>query len=446
MYPISEILGVRKNNPQPSYLPIRNKNNNINWQIVTGLVLSYSLKHKIEESYGIEQFRDDCKAHFEKIIDEPDFWAVLERMYFSNHDIFRVSPMFLLFQSQFNNKSINSGSAADKRLGALFANLMGDFNLNYPMPDKLNFIEKQLLNKLDEKVYEFSGESPFTKEQSYLPFIAKCFQSDLAFLAEYPQYLLQELANTLRLYAFSWCAQLALNLDNWQKGEPQSKSLFFILDSEKASAEREGVQTYGYKLFARHSKNLFPMLSGLEVLQWNDKKQKGQPKRPLWQVYQDCLNYSDSSKVLNSLNNYLQEFIVERELQVYERAANLDEAFKQLKSVAVGQFQNKRSDRARVNRDYINELESQICTDFIQVRGRAGKVLVLNQDRLLLLTNLTIGKNDKLRLHELLRGFEQRGFYLDNQSAQTLVAFYERMGNVERMSDSGDAVYVRKTV
>lgn len=188
------------------------------------------------------------------------------------------------------------------------------------------------------------------------------------------------------------------------------------------------------------------MLSALEVLQWNDKKHKGQPKRPLWQVYQDCLNYSDSSKVLNSLNNYLQEFIVERELQVYERAANLDEAFKQLKSVAVGQFQNKRSDRARVNRDYINELESQICTDFIQVRGRAGKVLVLNQDRLLLLTNLTIGKNDKLRLHELLRGFEQRGFYLDNQSAQTLVAFYERMGNVERMSDSGDAVYVRKTV
>lgn len=97
-------------------------------------------------------------------------------------------------------------------------------------------------------------------------------------------------------------------------------------------------------------------------------------------------------------------------------------------------------------RKYINELETQICTDFIQVRGRAGKVLVLNQDRLLLLTNLTVGKNDKLRLHELLRGFEQRGFYLDNQSAQTLVAFYERMGNVERMSDSGDAVYVRKTV
>jgi DNA phosphorothioation-dependent restriction protein DptG len=54
--------------------------------------------------------------------------------------------------------------------------------------------------------------------------------------------------------------------------------------------------------------------------------------------------------------------------------------------------------------------------------------------------------NEKLRLHELMTAFEQRGFYLDNQSRQILVAFYERMGNVERMSDSGDAVYVRKTV
>ncbi|MNE64831.1 hypothetical protein D3C80_1602660 [compost metagenome] len=71
---------------------------------------------------------------------------------------------------------------------------------------------------------------------------------------------------------------------------------------------------------------------------------------------------------------------------------------------------------------------------------------MLNQDQLLLLTNLTIGKADKLRLHDLRKGFELRGFYLDNQSLQQLVSFYERMGNVERMSDSGDAVYVRKTL
>ena len=223
-----------------------------------------------------------------------------------------------------------------------------------PYQDKLNFIEQQLLNKLDEKIDEFSDESPFIKEQSYLPFIAKCFQADLAFLAQYPHYLLQELANTLRLYAFSWCAQLALNLDNWKKGEPQSKSLFFILDTEKASAERECVQTYGYKLFARHSKNLFPMLSALEVLQWNDKKQKGQPKRPsmaslsgLYQLFRHL------NSGINALNNYLKEFISkdERDLPSCERAESLEMLSNSYYPLPLDNFRIKKSDSARVNRE-----------------------------------------------------------------------------------------------
>jgi DNA phosphorothioation-dependent restriction protein DptG len=441
MNPIANELKVG-NNQLDSYLPVRNKNNDISWQFVTGLVLSYALKRKIE-AYDPEQFREDCKTHLQELLDEPAFWSVLERMYFSSQDIFRVSPLFLLFHAQFNGEKISAGSTADKRLGTLFANLMGDFSLCYPIQDRLNFIEQQMLNKLNEKI-KLLGKGPFAEEQPYLPYMVTCFQSDLAFLAEHPQYLLQELANTLRLYAFSWCAQLALNLDNWQDGEPQSKSMFFILDSEKASSEREKVKRYGYKLFASQSEKLFPVLSALEVLQV-----KGEKKRPLWQVYQDCLNYSGPpNQVLDKINDYIQKFISkeERDLPARDRATNLESAFKQLLSVAVEQFQDKKTNRADINKNYIKELESQICTDFIQVRGRAGKVLVLNQDRLLLLTNLTVGKNDKLRLHELLLGFEQRGFYLDNQSAQTLVAFYERMGNVERMSDSGDAVYVRKTV
>ncbi|WP_080201655.1 DNA phosphorothioation-dependent restriction protein DptG [Salmonella enterica] len=441
MYPIATELKVG-NNQLDSYLPVRNKNNDISWQFVTGLALSYALKRKIE-AYDPDQFREDCKTHMQELLDEPAFWSVLERMYFSSQDIFRVSPLFLLFHAQFVGEKISAGSTADKRLGTLFANLMGDFSLRYPIQDRLNFIEQQMLNKLNEKI-KLLGKGPFAEEQPYLPYMVTCFQSDLAFLAEHPQYLLQELTNTLRLYAFSWCAQLALNLDNWQDGEPQSKSLFFILDSEKASSEREKVKRYGYKLFASQSEKLFPILSALEVLQV-----KGEKKRPLWQVYQDCLNYSGPpNQVLDEINDYIQKFISkeERDLPARDRATNLESAFKQLLSVAVEQFQDKKTNRADINKNYIKELENQICTDFIQVRGRAGKVLVLNQDRLLLLTNLTVGKNDKLRLHEQLRGFEQRGFYLDNQSAQTLVAFYERMGNVERMSDSGDAVYVRKTV
>lgn len=127
-------------------------------------------------------------------------------------------------------------------------------------------------------------------------------------------------------------------------------------------------------------------------------------------------------------------------------AENIEAAFDLLQAAALEQFKDEKTERRGVNKNYVKELESQICSEFIKSRGRAGRVLMLNQDQLLLLTNLSIGMNEKLRLHELMTEFEQRGFYLDNQSRQALVSFYERMGNVERMSDSGDAVYVRKTV
>lgn len=440
MYLIQKDLTVG-NNLLDSYLPIRNKNDSINWQLVTGLVLSYAMKRKID-TYSEEQYREDCKKELQELLDNPTFWSVIERMYFNSQGFYQVSPLFLLFHAQFQGERFISGSAVDKRLGTFFANLMGDLDLKYPLQDKLNFIEEIILDKLKDKVAPLE-KSPFAKEQPYLPYMSKCFQADLTFLADHPQYLLQELTNTLRLYAFSWCAQLALNLDDWEKGEPQSKPLFFIIDTEKASSERVQIHRYGYKLFSKQSEKIFPILSALEGLQSDEKSS---PKRPLWQVYKDCVDYSDSAELLSKLNEYLQKFIDDRNLEKKQPALNLKSVFSQLLIAAVEQFKNKRSHRAEVNRRYIKDLESHICNDFIQVRGRSGKVLVLNQDQLLLLTNLTIGSNTRLRLHELIKGFRQRGFYLDNQSTQILVAFYERMGNVERMSDSGDAVYVRKTI
>ena len=113
--------------------------------------------------------------------------------------------------------------------------------------------------------------------------------------------------------------------------------------------------------------------------------------------------------------------------------------------LAIEQFQVETSTRDEINGKYAKALK-ELCSDFIQSRGRSGRVLVLNQDQLMLLTNISIGNKDKLLMNDLMREFERRGFYLDKQSQQALVDFYERMGNVARMSDSGDAVYVRKTV
>ncbi len=437
MYPIPEGLTPSDKNKLNSYLPIRNKGNEFNWDTITGLVLGHALKRLVKH-YPFEQFREDCQSRFIAKLDEPGFWPVLDRMYFATEAVFHISPLFLLFKAQRKGSGKSELGAENLRMGELFAGLMGNYYLPEEVNDNLNFIEQEMLSVLRGQLKQGSALS--SQEQPYLPYLANAFLSDLAFLAQHPQYLLQELTHMLQLYAFTYCAQLALHVTDWKAGEPVSKPLYFILDNEKASKERVAVQHYGHKLFSESSKRLFPMLSALEVLQSQT------PKRPLWRIYQEAVAYDDQERLLADLNRYLQAFAVSRSLPALESACSVPQAFEQLRELAMQQFESEKDTRSEINGKYVKELEKQVGANFIQSRGRAGRVLVLNQDQLLLLTNLAIGERDKLRLHELIKGFEQRGFYLDNQSQQVLVSFYERMGNVERMSDSGDAVYVRKTI
>jgi DNA phosphorothioation-dependent restriction protein DptG len=437
MFPISKDLKVR-NNLLDSYLPLRNKGNEFDWDKVTGLVLSHALKSQVSR-YGFEDFRKDCKLRLLACLESPEFWGVLDRIYFENQNIIKFSPLFLLFNAQLSSPGKSKLGPANWRLGTLFTSLLADFSIAAPPPDRLNFIEQEMLNVLKEKIEPLT-HNPFGNEQPYLPYLAAAFQRDIQFLVKHPTYLLQELGNTLKMYAFAYCSQLALNIRQWREGEPKSKPLYFILDTEKASLERHKIQHNGFRQFAALSKDLFPVLSTLEVLQ------VGNSKRPLWQIYADVKHSTEKDEVFIQLKEYIANFTSDRGLKNRSNPENIEQVFKQMEDMAIEQFQDTKTERASVNKKYVKELEDKICNDFIQSRGRSGRVLVLNQDYLLLMTNLAIGTRIKIRLHELISEFEQRGFYVDNQTKQALVAFYERMGNVERMSDSGDAVYVLKTV
>jgi DNA phosphorothioation-dependent restriction protein DptG len=437
MFPISNELKVR-NNLLDSYFPLRNKGNEFEWEKVTGLVLSHALKSQVSK-YEFQEFREDCKSRLLASLEYAEFWDVLDRIYFENQDIFKFSPLFLLFNAQFASMGKTKLGPANWRLGTLFTSLLANFSISALPKDRLNFIEQEMLDVLKKKI-EPSTHNPFGEEQPYLPYLAEAFQRDMRFFADHPSYLLQEFENTLKLYAFSYCSQLALNVRTWRDGEPKSKPLYFILDTEKASLERYKIQNDGYEKFAAMSVWLFPVLSALEVLQVGEKK------RPLWQIYSDIEKSPQKDEVFVRLKKYVEEFTADRRLKARDSPNSIEQVFRQMEEVAIEQFEDSKTERASVNKKYVKELEEKICADFIQSRGRSGRVLVLNQDYLLLMTNLAIGMNTKLRLHELLIEFEQRGFYFDNQTKQALVAFYERMGNVERMSDSGDAVYVLKTV
>ena len=147
------------------------------------------------------------------------------------------------------------------------------------------------------------------------------------------------------------------------------------------------------------------------------------------------------------MSRYAIEFAEKRSLEFQFDHSNRDPLYwlKTLLDLSLMQFA-KGETRAAAQGKFVKTTELELCSVFVRSRGRVGKVLVMNQDYLSLLTNLAIGNNQRLRFHELLDEFRARGVYFDKKTQQALIDFYERVGNVERMSDSGDAVYVRKTI
>lgn len=430
-------LKVPSNNSLSTYLPLRTKDQHYKfcWESALGYVVA-SIYNKSLITTDIDKFKKLCRLRFKEILEEESFWDVIEEMYFKNEQLFSISPELLLFKAVEGEIDKN-----DERLGEMYLSLLGGFSLPSSPATELNFLEKEIKAEFD--CFYVSGAKKNKKgshQEPYLPFLTSSFQTDLAFLNEHPHYLVKNFHSFLNLYGFLYLSQMALNIKDWKSGHPKAKPCYFIVDNEKASDERSQVKNYGYSQLNDYLYYLFPYLVMNESLQ-----EKGNTK-PLWQLA-DSLQENDQTE---KLINFANEFIQQRKLPSEElNVATSEDALAELLRLSHKQFISPygTGDKIKANGDVVKGVLKTICAPFVQRRGKAGQVLTFNQDYVVLLTNLAIGRNnERLRFHELIKAFEARGVFFDKQSQQNLVNFYERMGNVERMSDSGDAVYVKKTI
>ena len=298
----------------------------------------------------------------------------------------------------------------------------------------LNFIE----NKINEvfNIY-FPTKKPNTADViSYLPKISNIFSKDLDFLTTQSKYFLENIQLFLELYLFIYTTQLSLSINGWKEAkEPLVKECYFILDSEKASRERVCLQR-GYKQVEKSLNSLFPILALTESLQTNLEK-----KIPLWALVQQL-----TEEHFEPLKQYCYDFSENRELPLsMGEFQDCIDIMSELQYLFKEQFA-KGQTRASAGNKVVNTIRYKVLKPFTQTRGSAGTIFVLNQEYLLLLTNIAIGEREKLRLYEIIDEFKQRGVFFDKESQKALVEFYERLGNVEKMSDSGDAIYVKKTI
>ncbi len=432
---IKKELKPTPNNNVSTYIPIirtKDKHYKFNWNTSLGYFV-HRVYQKTFNASKLDDFKSQCRQTFEDKLDIEDFWQVIEDIYFNKGQIYKISPELLTLKS--SKEELDSNS---KNLGNMYISLLSDFSLPSSPNKNLNFIEKELKCEFDKFCRD--DHRPIKSNSSltpYLPFLTERFKQDLEFLNSHPRYLFNNLDNFIKLYGFLYVSQMGLNVRSWTS-EPKAKPCYLILDTEKASNERMKVKRYGFSQLRDHLEYLFPYLAMNESIQ-----EKGNVE-PIWRLA-DYLKASNDH--LSQLKEYACAFVQKRELS---EKANIDtnnsvEMLEHLLKLSSKQFE-RGARRYPYNQTAVKGLLKTLCNSFVQKRGRAGQVLILSQDFLVLLTNLAIGHKDKLRLHELIKAFESRGVFFDKQSQQCLVSFYERMGNVERMSDSGDAVYVRKTV
>ena len=433
---------IQERNLVNSFLPFRQQRSNASeydFEAIAGSVLSAALRKKIKKGSSLESYKDEAISRLEKKLTDDSMHSLIHEMYFSGEapGVYKVSPEFLLFKESL------AGSSTSKHVSQLFKNFVAGSGRAFPeLCSEANFLELELISALqhDLEVYR-----PVSSESSYLPFLSELFVEDLQFLSAHPNYLLHNIQSFFGLYAFLYSAQLALNINEWES-EPKSKPLYFILDTEKASLERKDVRE-AFQWLKVKVADLFPILSMLEYL--NQPQNKKAVKYPLWQFisYIESLSEVERGNVRKSMEIFCDKYRDKRGLPKQEKyPSDIVSMIRVLTGTAKEIFSRRGTSQFSVNNKFVNAFEHEIAQHFIQARGRSGRVLIISQDYLLLLTNLVVGEREKMQFQELLAAFRKRGVWFDRQSEQAIIKFFERIGNIERMSDSGDAVHVRKTL
>ncbi|TMO62200.1 DNA phosphorothioation-dependent restriction protein DptG [Pseudoalteromonas aurantia] len=432
--PLLKELKPKKKNSAASFYPAstNSTNNKYDWETVVGLFIKSLHKIELEKTIKtLDDFKLICKTHLEQKLEGDDIWPVIEKMYFDNEEVVNISPEMQVLKTLSPERS----QAGDERLTALYINLAIDLEDFEAPTAHLNFLEKEIKQTFDTPLITTNKVKKVKSHQAYLPFLSELFQQDLKFLAKHPEHFLSNIKAFLKLYGFIYTAQLSLNIKGW-KSEPEVKPCYFILDNEKASKERTQLQLHGHKQVIDASYALFPYLALTESLQ--DSKELVQP---LWQLA-PSLTQSDT----DNLNRYIQDFYNDRKLTSQLASAEAPEQAINILIILFKEQFKKGATREGAFSNFVKATRETLIKPFEVSRGRAGSFFVLNQDYLLLLTNLAIGEKEQLRLHELIIEFKKRGVFFDKSSEECLIDLFERMGNVERMSDSGDAVYVKKTI
>jgi DNA phosphorothioation-dependent restriction protein DptG len=327
----------------------------------------------------------------------------------------------------------------------LFDNELKNAFRNIAKSDPQNLLYKLLSSSFPPIIEELREE-----EQYYLlsETIKDKFKQDFNFLiANSQKYKFVDYFPTLiKFYFFRCITDLSLELNSFIT-QTKKPTIFFSLDWEKLQASRPASNN-GWKLFDGMLDSMFIHANTFELLSYIDL--------PITRTgYSEIETFVKQST--NADNRHLANII--EQLTTFYRDKNLQVEWATL------QLNHNDNTKAPVRRAISNLwkcIEYQFTTtkkrqlraykhlfvqfakfNFGKKRGPNGYSLSLKHADVLFLTTLSVGTQDKIRLKDLRKEFEERGVFLDGISWAHLIEYYEKVNMLEKKSDSGDGQYVK---
>lgn len=425
---ISELNGKKAayRNIADQYLPIgpqTEKEQNLNWDIVYKSIVE-NIFHLTCKNRSWDELKTQLVDKMQSNRETRELIDILQHTYLEKEGFKKSTPFYYLVC---NDKA----QSRTKTMVAIFDSLFYFSEKNPPITKGNNFLE----TLVNENFVSLCDELVKDKSQyPYLPFLAKLFHNDINTLLKKPDYFLDELNNFVELYSFLYLTQLTVNLvtpDSRYK-EPESKKLYFILENEKASQERHDCREYGFNyLFSKNTGLAWKLFPYLGYLDWITDV-------PIWRIV-----HLQNDTLIVKLNE-LNELIALLFGVPKSHFNDIESAINHGLTTQIDIF--KKSERSSANEKVVNVFKDVFCRNFKTDRKKAGMHFVLKTNTVLLLTNLILGTREKMLIDEVIEEFQQRGIWFDIKSKSALLKLYENIGNIEKLSDSGDAVYVKSTI
>lgn len=373
--------------------------------------------------------------YIDNILDSINFDSD-DRKNFEIKDIFKLDfenmnkPYMFLYKSVKQNNKKEKSELKGKKLLAYYIVKVFELDNN---KNWINYINnKEADNIYEELIINNLPELPeldtkYPNIHVYNKEILPVFNRDLNILIKNENMFFNNIGLFFSYYYFQYIIQELFNLV--KKNRMIFKS-YFAFSKEKVSSGRDCVK-YGYKKIQELSKDTLlncDLVDYLNILIDSDR----------YFPYSEIMNNKDISTELKyNLYQYNKNYAEIKKLN-YKEVYELEDLVLQLKeNLKQTNISKETTSRYRKTFDEFSNLT------FIKRRGRYGYILNANEELIVMFVNIIIGDKNKILLRDLFLELEKRGLYFDKSSKNEIIKYFERINILEKLSDSGDAQYVR---